>query len=154
MSKLDVEKARELANGDKPVTGFSGGVRSLENVALEVGDEFTFPDKYEVFEQKFGEYSAQYIWVILANGNAKKFYPSTFTKSRAVYNEDGTPTAVRKHTLGTAAEEFRNYRTIDDAMNALAGKRVKVTHIEIIRTIRYGTNQVVNTQIPTIDFVE
>lgn len=154
MSKLDVEKARALANGDKPVTGFSGGVRSLENVALEVGDEFTFPDKYDVFEQKFGESIAQYIWIVLANGNAKKFYPSTFTKSRAVYNEDGTPTAVRKHTLGTAAEEFRKYGTVNDAMNALAGKRVKVTNIETIRTIRYGTNQVVNTQIPQIDFVE
>lgn len=154
MAKLDVEKARALANGDTPVTGFSGGVRSLENVALEVGDEFIFPDKYEVFEQKFGESIAQYIWVVLANENAKKFYPSTFTKSRAVYNEDGTPTAVRKHTLGTAAEEFRKHATVNDAMNALAGKRVKVTNIETIRTIRYGTNQVVNTQIPQIDFVE
>ena len=46
MAKLEVEKARALANGDKKVTGFKGGVRSLENVALEVGDQFTFPTEF------------------------------------------------------------------------------------------------------------
>lgn len=154
MAKLEVEMARAAANGDEKVTGFKGGVRSLENVALELNDTFTFPTTFDVYEQKIGDNKAQYIWITLEDGNAKRFYPSTFTKSRAVYNEDGTPTAVRKHTLGTAAEEFRKYGTVNDGMNALAGKRVKVTNIETIRTIRYGTNQVVNTQIPQIDFVE
>ena len=82
MAKLEVEKARALANGDKKVTGFKGGVRSLENVALEVGDQFTFPTEFEVYEQKIGDNTAQYIWVTLADGNAKRFYPSTFTKSQ------------------------------------------------------------------------
>ena len=154
MAKLEVELARAAANGDKKVTGFKGGIRSLENVALELNDTFTFPTTFDVYEQKIGDNIAQYIWVTLEDGNAKRFYPSTFTKSRTVYNEDGTPTAVRKHTLGTAAEEFRNHGTVEEGMNALAGKRVKVTNIEIIRAIRYGTNQVENTQIPQIDFVE
>lgn len=154
MAKLEVEMARALANGDKKVTGFVGGVRSLENIALESGDTFTIPTQFDVFEQKIGDNKAQYIWVTLENGNAKRFYPSTFTKSRTVYNEDGTSTGERKFTLGTAAEEFRKHGTIEEAMQALAGKKVKVTKLETIRTLRFGTTSLMNTQIPTIDIVE
>lgn len=154
MANLTVEKARALANGDKQVAGFSGGIRSLENVALELNDTFTFPTTYEVFEQKIGDNKVQYIWVTLENGNAKRFYPSTFTKARTVFNEDGTSTGVRKYTLGTAAEEFRKYGTVEEGMKALAGKKVKVTNIEVVSTLRYNSDKLQNTQIPTIDIVE
>lgn len=154
MANLTVEKARALANGDKQVAGFSGGIRSLENVALELNDTFTFPTTYEVFEQKIGDNKVQYIWVTLENGNAKRFYPSTFTKARTVFNEDGTSTGVRKYTLGTAAEEFRKHGTVEEGMKALAGKKVKVTNIEVVSTLRYNSDKLQNTQIPTIDIVE
>lgn len=154
MANLTVEKARALANGDKQVAGFSGGIRSLENVALELNDTFTFPTSYEVFEQKIGDNKVQYIWVTLENGNAKRFYPSTFTKARTVFNEDGTSTGVRKYTLGTAAEEFRKHGTVEEGMKALAGKKVKVTNIEVVSTLRYNSDKLQNTQIPTIDIVE
>lgn len=154
MANLTVEKARALANGDKQVAGFSGGIRSLENVALELNDTFTFPTSYEVFEQKIGDNKVQYIWVTLENGNAKRFYPSTFTKTRTVFNEDGTSTGVRKYTLGTAAEEFRKHGTVEEGMRALAGKKVKVTNIEVVSTLRYNSDKLQNTQIPTIDIVE
>lgn len=154
MAKLEVEMARAKAAGDKKTTGFKGAQRSLENVSLETGDQFTFPTQYEVYEQKIGDNTAQYIWVTLADGNAKRFYPSTFTKSRTVYNEDGTSTGERKFTIGTAAEEYRKYGTVEDGMKALAGKTVKVSDMEIIRTLRFGTTSLMNTQIPTIDFVE
>lgn len=154
MANLTVEKARALANGDKQVAGFSGGIRSLENVALELNDTFTFPTSYEVFEQKIGDNKVQYIWVTLENGNAKRFYPSTFTKARTVFNEDGTSTGVRKFTLGTAAEEFRKHGTVEEGMRALAGKKVKVTNIEVVSTLRYNSDKLQNTQIPTIDIVE
>ena len=154
MAKLEVEMARAAANGDKKVTSFKGGVRSLENVALELNDTFTFPTTFDVYEQKIGDNTAQYIWVILEDGNAKRFYPSTFTKSRTIYTEDGTSTGERKFTLGTAAEEFRKHGTVEEGMQALAGKKVKVTKLEIVRTLRFGTTSLMNTQIPTIDFVE
>lgn len=154
MAKLEVEMARAAANGDKKVTSFKGGVRSLENVALELNDTFTFPTTFDVYEQKIGDNTAQYIWVILEDGNAKRFYPSTFTKSRTIYNEDGSSTGERKFTLGTAAEEFRKHGTVEEGMQALAGKKVKVTKLEIVRTLRFGTTSLMNTQIPTIDFDE
>lgn len=153
MSGLTVEIKRAEAAGDKRVNGFEGSVRNLENIALEVGDEWTFPDKYEVWNQKIGDGVAQYIFVDI-NGAIKKFYPSTFTKSRGIVNESGEPTGKRVHTEGTAAELYRSFGSVEDAMNALKGKKVKVTDMVTVRTLRYGTTTVINTLIPTIDLVE
>lgn len=152
MASLDVEIARAKEAGDKKVNGFKGAQRSLENMGLEKNDEFTFPDNYDVYEQKIGENVVQYIFVEI-NGNAKKFYPSTFTKSRTIYNEDGTSTGERKHTNGTAAELFRQFGTIEAGMNALKGKKVRVTEMETVRTLRFGTTSLMNAMIPTIDLV-
>lgn len=152
MSSLAVELKRAEASGDKKVAEFTGAQRSIENVALEKGDKFTFPDKYEVYETNIGGTHVQYVWIEI-NGHAKKFFPSTFTKSRRVYNEDGTPTDVRVFTDGTAAEEYRKYGTVKEGMQALAGKTVEVTDIKTIRTLRFGTTSVINTQIPTINIV-
>ena len=119
MATLEVELERNLSRGDKKVNGFSGAIRSLENLGLEVGDEFTFPENYDVYEQKIGDNTVQYIMVTLKNGNAKPFYPSTFTKSRTVYNADKTSTGIRKHTMGTAAELFRSFGEVQKGMDAL-----------------------------------
>lgn len=152
MATLAVEIKRAEAAGDKKIAGFSGAVRSLENLNLEVGDEWTFPEKYDVFEQKIGDNVVQYIFIEIKD-NAKKFYPSTFTKSRTIYNEDGTSTGQRVHTEGTAAELFRSAGSIDEAMKLLAGKKVKVSDMKNVRTLRYGTTSLMNATIPTIDLV-
>lgn len=153
MATLAIEIKRAEAAGDKKITGFTGAVRSLENLNLEVGDEWTFPTTFDVYEQKIGDSVAQYIFVEI-NGNAKKFYPSTFTKSRTIYNEDGTSTSTRVHTEGTAAELFRTAGSINEAMQLLAGKKVKVTNMKTVRTLRYGTTTLMNATIPTIDLAE
>lgn len=153
MATLAVEIKRAEAAGDKKIAGFTGAVRSLENLNLEVNDEWTFPISYDVYDQKIGDNHAQYIFIEV-NGNAKKFYPSTFTKSRTIYNEDGTSTEQRVHTEGTAAELFRSAGSVNEAMKLLAGKKVKVTDMKIVRTLRYGTTSLMNATIPTIDLVE
>lgn len=153
MATLAVEIKRAEAAGDQKIAGFTGAVRSLENLNLEVGDEWTFPTSYDVYDQKIGDNHAQYIFIEV-NGNAKKFYPSTFTKSRTIYNEDGSSTNQRVHTEGTAAELFRSTGSVNDAMKLLAGKKVKVTNIRTVRTLRYGTTSLMNATIPTIDLAE
>lgn len=154
MATLEQEIKRNIVRGDKKVNGFSGAVRSLENLGLEKGDQFTVPESFDVYEQKIGENKVEYIMVELANGNAKPFYPSTFTKSRTVYNQDGTSTGNRVFTKGTAAELFRQYVSIQDGMNALKGKTLKVTDVEQVDTLRYGTTRLMQAQIPTIDLVD
>lgn len=153
MAELAVELQRNIARGDKKVNGFSGSVRSLENLGLEKGDQFTIPESFDVYEQKIGETSVQYIMVELTNGNAKPFYPSTFTKQRTIYNQDGTSTGTRVHTKGTAAELFRQHGSVQEGMDALRGKTLKVSDIEMVDTLRYGTTSLMKAQIPTIDLV-
>lgn len=153
MATLAVEKDRAIARGDKQVNGFSGAVRSLDSLALEEGDEFKVPESFNVMEQKIGDGVAQYILVELTNGNAKPLYPSTFTKTRTVYNEDGTSTGTRVHAEGSAAELFRTKGSIQEAMEALKGKTLKVSDVKTVRTLRYGTTSLMNAQIPTIDIV-
>lgn len=161
MAGIAIEKQRAMSAGDQlKGKSFSGAVRSLENPGLELNDSWTFPTEYDVYTTKVGNSDPiEYIWIELDNGKAKKFFPSTFTKQREVYNEAKTgelptPTGVRKFTLGTAAEEFRSHGDIATAMAALAGKKVKVTNMEVIRTLRFNTNSLQNTLIPTIDFVD
>lgn len=160
MASFEVELKRSESAGDVAKGGsFSGAVRSLENPGLELNDEWTFPTTYQVRSQKIGDNSVEYIFITLANGNVKKFYPSTFTKSRAVYNEavnGGVPTSTgqRVFTKGSAAELFRSKGSVDEAMRVLAGKKVKVTAIDTVRTLRYNTTQLQNTLIPTIELVD
>lgn len=154
MATLAVEMERAQARGDKKVNGFSGAVRSLDSLALEKGDKFVVPESFDVREQKIGDGTAQYIFVTLANGNAKPLYPSTFTKSRTVYNEDGTSTGQRVFTKGSAADLFRSKGSIQEAMEALKGKTLEVADIETVRTLRFGTTSIMNAQIPTINIVE
>lgn len=154
MATLAVEMDRAKARGDKKVNGFNGAIRSLDNLGLEKGDKFKIPETFDVYEQKIGENKVQYIFVELENGSAKPFYPSTFVKSRTIYNEDGTSTGERMHTLGTAADLFRSHGDVQAGMNALKGKTLVVSDITPVRTLRYGTTSLMNAQIPTIDLVE
>lgn len=151
---LTIEMDKAKARGDKKVNGFSGAVRSLDSFGLEKGDKFTIPETFDVYEQKIGDNVAQYTFVEMANGNTKPFYPSTFTKSRTVYNEDGTSTGERVFTKGSAAELFRSQGDVQKGMELLKGKTLVVTEVEIVRTLRYGTTQLMNAYIPTIDLVE
>lgn len=157
MALYAVEESLSLARGDKKVSGFSGAIRSLDLLYLEEGDVLIIPEKFEVFERKFkgSDNTAQYIFCKLdGKEDVKPFYPSTFVKVREVVNENGEGTGVRKHTLGTAADLFRTFGTIEDGMNALKGKKIKVSKVEIIRSLRFGTMNVVNTQILTLDLVD
>lgn len=155
------EIKRNEARGDKEVAGFSGAVRSLDSLALEVGDIFKFPAEYRVFSQVIGNNTAEYIMIELLNEDgtprnlAKPFYPSTFTKSRQAYNKDMTPImGMRPHTEGSAAELYRKHQSVQAGMDALKGLTVKITKIAIVQTIRYGTTQLAEVQIPTIDIIK
>lgn len=170
MAHLEFEIERAAANGDVIATeigSFSGAQRSLENLGLEVGDTWTFPkDGYKVCLTKVGNTeNIEYIWINLENGSAKKFFPSTFTKSRGLFEEDekGRPAPllgkdgmqVRMKTEGSAAELFRTEATVDEGMNKLRGKKVTVTKVTNGKILNFNDpNRTQNTQFYTIELVE
>lgn len=148
-------KPEPLKNSIKVGSQFSPKkMRSLDNYDLEIGDEFTIPETFEVLSGKIGDQTVEYIEVKLTNGKTKPLYPSVFTKFRTVYNEDGTSTGKRKWTKGSAADLFRKQEDTYKGMESLKGKTLRVTDIEYVPTLRFGTTVLTKSQIPTIDIIE
>ncbi len=148
----EIQKA--VANGDKKVAKWEGGVRSLDLQTFEKGDTFTIPENPDIYETKVGDRKVQYIFVEVQNGAFKKFYPSTLTKSRQPYDENLMPVGNRIHTTGTAASAFQNSGTVEEGMNKLANKKLVISDIQIIRSMRFDRPELQNVQIPVIDFAD
>ena len=152
IDRLSKTKGIEVAG-----TAFTGATRDVDLNSFEKGDEFVMPTEYKVYNQKIGTNIAQFILVDVSNETtgvkncAKRFYPSIMWKSRAVYNDDKTPTGNRVHTTGSCAEKFREFGTIDEAVKDLAGKKIKFSDMITIKTLNFDGDTVVNTNIPTID---
>lgn len=168
MANLEFEIARATANGDVKSTseGFSTKMRSLENQGLEAGDTWTFPEKFDIYTTTVGSTEGvEYIWIELTSGNAKKFFPSTFMKSRTLYELDEkqrprvlldkNKVPMRACTTGNATEEFRKHPTVNEAMQALAGKTVTVSKIDTKPTLNYNdSSKLQQTQFCEINFVK
>ena len=156
MGTLAHEIKRAEANGHVKAAGFTGAVKSVDFVGFEKGEVFTFPSDFtdRIYEQQLGNYKVQYVFVDCANGESKPFYPSTFTKSRQPVNPDLTPKGGRVKTEGSAAEEFRKYATVGEAMAALAGKKCVIADVAEHTIKAYGKNETQQTQILTINFAQ
>ena len=127
---LTLENAirREIVQGTKRVSGFSGVIPG-EPCGFELGDTFTIPTQFQVYEEKIGECPNQFIFVETVNGNIKKFYPSQLSRRVSAYDVDGTPTGYIVHADGTASQLYEQFGTVADGMNALKGKTIRVTNI-------------------------
>lgn len=153
---LAKEAERALARGDKQVGAFTGALRSMDSSALAVGDEFQIPNDFtgRIFQAPFGANGADYLLIESKAGKAIQLFPSVFTKSRTLYNNDMTPTKTRVATKGTAVEYVRqNFTDINAAMDALKGKTLKVTAIQPCKTLAFNRPTLVEAQLPVIDFV-
>lgn len=156
---MDFEEKRAKVLDGTHSTTFSKPMRSFEYMSFEVGDIITLPTPpFKVFKRAIGSNVAEYVIVEVKSAvgveSAKQFYPTVFTKRRPIYNEDKTPTGASEITKGTAAEKARKFATIQEAMEALAGKKIKVSNIKIIRTLNFERTNVVDDKIMTLDFLD
>lgn len=167
MSTINIEVARAKASGDQPMDEFTGGVRNLDATALTEGLRITFPEDYSgrIFKTFIGpdKNETQYILVdsLSKEGvqSVIRFYPSTFTKQRMIYEktEPGKPlrpTGTFARTQGAAAEAFRAYGSVKEAMDSFKGKTIVVTKITPIWTKRFNAESLMEAQITTIDFAD
>ncbi len=156
MLELKDEITRAIAQGDKEVRELSGAVRSFDVLTVAPGETFTIPANYRAFETHFvgndgKPRTSQYIWVQMEDGSFRKFFPSTFTKLRVVYNEDNTPTAERMTAKGTAVDEYKKYPKVKDGIDALVGKKIKYADQVAFRTRLFTTGQVGDDFVPVFD---
>lgn len=124
---------REIAKGTKRVSGFSGCIPE-EPCGFELGDTFTIPTQFQVYEEKIGECANQFIFVGTVNGNIKKFYPSQLSRIVSIYNSNGLPTGCKIYADGIASQLYRQFGTVADGMNALKGKTIRVTDITKVQS--------------------
>lgn len=152
MATLVMAQERAKARQDKKIDGFTGEIRDVDFTGFTEGTVFTIPENPEVYQSaSFG----QYIFCPIENSEEViQFFPSSFLKNRTPYNEDGTIQGSRVFAGGTAVKKYREHASVAAGMAALAGKKIKVSKVDNVRTKRYNGNDLVTTQIPTFDIVE
>lgn len=162
MGIMAIEIERAEARGEKVIgSSFTKEVRDVELNNFEVGDVFTIPETFEVRQQKFGGNTTEYIFVDV-NGNAKRFYPSVMWKRRQRYTEEKSadgksipvPTGEYIHTTGKVAEDFRKFGTVQNAMESLKGKAIKIAGVTPVNTLRYGTTTLTTSNIFQIEYAD
>ena len=141
MKKATFLKSMGFVKSDKKadeIATTNGG-----EMVLQDGDEFTLPDTStpEIFERKFGN-GVAYAIIVERNGEPIPFYFSMLRKWVIPYSkktnerekdEDGID-MPRIEASGTAAEAFKDAKTLDVFMKANKGKTLVVVSHEIVYT--------------------
>ena len=136
------------------IDGFTKQMRSIDSTSLEVNDEFTIPQKPEVYSMTLGSGTAEFIVVETKNGICKRFFPSVFYKNGFVLGKDGIMTGERVASSGKVCEDARNCQTVAEAMKKLGGKKVKVTNMNYVRiSSRFDSRGYTDTGFPVIEYV-
>ena len=142
-------------------------MRSTDPNSLEPNDIFIFPEGTKLYKDRIDRTSATspvfYVCIVqmcaIVDGQLqtvdkyRKFYISNMWKRRRVFDERGVDTGQSKCTEGDAAEAFRSYKTVQEALEGLKNKPIKVTKYEPIYTLSYTTHQPEIQYIPTFEFV-
>lgn len=153
-----VEKAKKETNVVS-LKSFPGEMRDAEIVTFKEGDVFTIPAQFDILGVKLAGSEDPVPFILVetdgkdGKGFVKRFFPSTFWKSRTVYTKDKVPTEKHVSVSGTVVDFVHQYTTVEDAMNALKGKKLKISKMTSVVTLSFRGN-LVNTNIPVIDFVE
>lgn len=158
---MTLVEANEKEKKDPEVVslqGFSGEMRDQEVLTFKEGDEFTIPEVFEVLGIKLpgSDIPVQFILVSVNGVDGKnvikRFFPSTFWKNRMEYTADKVPTDHRYLVSGTAVDFVHKYGTVAEAMDALKGKKLRISKMITITTLSIRGN-LARTSIPTIDLV-
>lgn len=153
-----VEKAKKETNVVS-LASFPGEMRDAEIVTFKEGDVFTIPERFDILGVKLAGSEDPVPFILVetngkdGNGFAKRFFPSMFWKSRTVYTKDKVPTDKHVSVSGTAVDFVHQYTTVEEAMNALKGKKLKISKMTSVVTLSFRGN-LVNTNIPVIDLIE
>lgn len=153
-TQIDALTKTTAMNKIEKIDGFTKQMRGIESTSLEVGDEFTIPQKPDVYSMTVGSGTAEFIVVETKNGICKRFFPSVFYKSGFVLGKDGIITGERVASSGKVCEDARNCQTVAEAMEKLGGKKLKVTNVNYVRiSSRFDDRGYMDTGFPVIEYV-
>lgn len=158
----------EINNSKGTVTAVEGNkfnkaVRNMDaGDPLSVDDVITIPTEFKVLQVNLTPDAktptmALFIMVEVKNEvtgaeRNMRFFPNQLAKVAFPVDADGKRLPKVK-TTGTATKEYTSHATIDEAMEALKGKQIKVTKDDVYQTLRFGDNAIVNTHIYNYDLI-
>ena len=158
----------EINNSKGTVTKVEGNkfntpVRNMDaGDPLSVGDVITIPTEFKVLQVNLTPDAktptmALFIMVEVKNEDTgaernMRFFPNQLAKVAFPVDADGKRLPKVK-TTGSATKEYTSHATIDEAMEALKGKQIKVTKDDVYQTLRFGDNAIVNTHVYNYDLV-
>ena len=153
-TQIDALTKTTAMNKIEKIDGFTKQMRSIDSTSLEVNDEFTIPEKPEVYSMTLGSGTAEFIVVETKNGICKRFFPSVFYKNGFVLGRDGIMTGERVASSGKVCEDARNCQTVAEARQKRGGKKVKVTNMNYVRiSSRFDSRGYTDTGFPVIEYV-
>lgn len=141
---------------------FGKRVRNVDQDPMDVNDEFTVPADYEVLQAPItaGGDPVKFILIPITNAVTGvtrnfRFFPNMLAK--VVYPIVNGKREAKVKTVGTAALEYQKFADrgddgMDLAIQALVGRKIKITAKTSYTITEYGTNQEVPTNIFTYDF--
>lgn len=161
VAELATEGVIEVEGGK-----FNKAVRSMDiNDPLTEGDEISIPADYKVLGTQINgavdeagkPVITPYIMVEVSNPETGKeqnmrFFPNQLAKIVFPVDENGKRLPKVK-TTGSAAKKFAEFQQVDEAMEFLKGKKIKVVKDNLYQTERYNDHAIVNTHIYQYDLM-
>ena len=141
---------------------FGARVRNVDQDPMDVNDEFTIPADYEVLEAPIvaGGDPVKFILIPITNSVTGiirnfRFFPNMLAK--VVYPIVNGKRDGKVKTTGTAALAYQKFADegvdgMDKAVQALVGKKIRITAKTPYTVQEYGTTNEVPTNIFTYDF--
>lgn len=143
---------------------FGKRVRNVDQDPMDVNDEFTIPADYEVLEAPItaGGDPVKFILIPITNAVTGitrnfRFFPNMLAK--VIYPIVNGKRDGKVKTAGTAALEYQKFADqgdegMDNAVQALVGRKIRITAKTQYDVTEFGTTNVVPTNIFTYDFAE
>lgn len=141
-----------IGSNDKisDIQTWGGSVRNINGVEnARKGDSFVIPKNPVICETQLGGTAYQYCIVELTKAGGEKvpmrFFPNMLAKVAMSRDADGNYLG-RVKTSGTAAAKFQEFlgqeNSMQKAMEALAGKTIKVTDEQEVTILPFGKSQI------------
>lgn len=167
MARSAKEELQDLINNGQvmPVADnkFGKRVRNVDQDPMDVTDVFEIPADYKVVEAPLVQGGEPQKFILIPITNEKtgvtrnfRFFPNMLAKTiRPVVNGK---IGGKVKTVGTAALEYQKFADqgvegMDNAVQALIGRKIRITGKTPYRVFEYGTTDEVDTNIFTYDFV-
>lgn len=167
MARKANEELQDLINSGQvtPVADnkFGKRVRNVDQDPMDKDDVFEIPADYKVVEAPLVQGGEPQKFILIPITNEKtgvtrnfRFFPNMLAK--VVYPIVNGKREGKVKTQGSAAKAYQQFADqgdegMDNAVQALVGKKIRVTAKQTYLTTEYGSTKEVNTNIYTYDFV-